>query len=253
MRFKTSGCLGDLLYQLPAIRGLTNKATIYLEPNVLDGPKKYRFTPEGIDKVLPLLRSQSWVEAADTWTGQAFDVDLDLFRHVCLDLRTTHLPAAICRTHGSTWPLDQCWLDNIEPDPNFRDVLFVARSARYRDRTVDYAPIKKRFHAVFVGTKEEYADMRRKCPIAYQPFTNFLHMARAFKAGRFVGNQSFPFALSESLKIDRCLEQSPDVPNVVPMGGTFRYFSTSAALDMFERPRYTVQPQPPSICVTANS
>jgi ADP-heptose:LPS heptosyltransferase len=44
-------------------------------------------------------------------------------------------------------------------------------------------------------------------------------MARVIRSARFfIGNQSFPFALAEALKVPRILEVCPQTPDVIPTG-----------------------------------
>jgi hypothetical protein len=53
-----------------------------------------------------------------------------------------------------------------------------------------------------------------------------LHMAEVIAGcDTFVGNQSFPFAIAEGLKVTRVLESYQGAPNVIPIGGkTYQFY-----------------------------
>jgi hypothetical protein len=49
--------------------------------------------------------------------------------------------------------------------------------------------------------------------------SNFLELARVIAGCKFfIGNQSFPFAVAEGLKVPRALELCFECPNVIPEG-----------------------------------
>jgi ADP-heptose:LPS heptosyltransferase len=53
----------------------------------------------------------------------------------------------------------------------------------------------------------------------YAECSDFLQLARVVKSARlFIGNQSFPYALAEALKVPRILEVCPLYPVVTPTG-----------------------------------
>ena len=52
-----------------------------------------------------------------------------------------------------------------------------------------------------------------------RPTKNFYDLARIIAGCKFfIGNQSFPFALAEGLKVKRVLELYFECPNVIPAG-----------------------------------
>lgn len=66
----------------------------------------------------------------------------------------------------------------------------------------------------------------------------FLELAEIIAVCKlFIGNQSFPFSIAEGLKIQRILELSTDIINVVPEGKggydvLFQYHFESLASDL---------------------
>jgi ADP-heptose:LPS heptosyltransferase len=116
----------------------------------------------------------------------------------------------------------------VAPDTDFADTIVIARSSRYRSPKISYRFLKYYPKLVFVGLPDEYEDFRQQVPEAvYHPVNNFLELARIIAGSRlFIGNQSFPFALAESLKVRRVLEvfyQSPNVMTEGPNGYAFCY------------------------------
>jgi ADP-heptose:LPS heptosyltransferase len=79
---------------------------------------------------------------------------------------------------------------------------------------------------MFVGVEAEYAEMRQQLPkLEYRPVQHFLELAQVIAGSRlFIGNQSFPFAIAEGLKVKRLLEiyhLSPNVNVEGPLGYDF--------------------------------
>lgn len=71
-----------------------------------------------------------------------------------------------------------------------------------------------------MGLKEEYEDMKKVIPtLKHRPIVDFLEFAQIIAGCKFfIGNQSFPFAVAEALKVKRALELCFECPNVIPEG-----------------------------------
>jgi ADP-heptose:LPS heptosyltransferase len=75
---------------------------------------------------------------------------------------------------------------------------------------------------------------------------DFLQLARVIKAARFfIGNQSFPYAVAEALKVPRILEVCPEVPDVIPTGGNTGEAFFQPNFEKLVR-RFWAQTAPPS-------
>jgi hypothetical protein len=62
--------------------------------------------------------------------------------------------------------------------------------------------------------------MKKAIPhLKYHSVNDFLEFAQIIAGCKFfIGNQSFPFAVAEALKIKRALEVCFECPNVIPEG-----------------------------------
>lgn len=226
--FKHSGNAGDIIYALPAIKHLAGGgASLRL---ALGTPisNKHLVHPLGhvmldqrmFDMLAPLLRAQAYIRELEVHQGEAVDFDLDVIRRAPIP----HDRLGISRWYGYFLgiapDLASPWL-SVEPDPAARGRVLLARSQRYRNRRLDFRFLSGLPDLAFVGLREEYEDMRRQLPkLEWLQVGDFHQLARLIAGCRlFIGNQSFPFALAEGLKVPRVLELYPLSPNVVPTGG----------------------------------
>jgi hypothetical protein len=62
--------------------------------------------------------------------------------------------------------------------------------------------------------------MKKSIPhLKYRGVNDFLEFARIIAGCKFfIGNQSFPYAVAEALKVNRALEVCFECPNVIPEG-----------------------------------
>ena len=228
--FTHSGNAGDIIYALPTvkkIRELTG-ASIHLylrlgKPAILT---HYNSHPVGnvmlnntmADMLLPLIRSQHFIEKCELYIDQDIDIDLDYFRAGIIPTRG-NIARWFSYITGVSPDLWKNWLE-IEPDINFSNSIIVARSGRYKNMAISYAFLNKYQPITFIGVESEYVDMRKYLPdIEWVKVTDFLQMARMIAGCKFfIGNQSFPYSIAEALKVPRILEVSFEVINVVPEG-----------------------------------
>lgn len=226
-RFVHSGNAGDIIYSLPAVLELSKagKADFYLRTEQ-PYDQEFAFHPTGgvmlNDKMVamlsPLLAYQPQIQRVEKYKGQPVDYDLD-------DFRRYHyfLGASIVRwyftVYGISHDTSKPWL-TAPKDEAYKNSIVIARSHRYRSPLIDYRFLKAYPNKIFIGVKEEYDDMKKMLPdLVFKPVTDFLEMATVINSCRlFIGNQSFPFAMAEALKVTRLLEVYYKTPNVVVEG-----------------------------------
>jgi hypothetical protein len=119
----------------------------------------------------------------------------------------------------SFFDLSQPWLD-IKPAPGLEGTIVIARSQRYRAPGIHYDFLNDYNDVRFVGIEAEYEEMRKQIRnVRYCPVNDFLEMAQIIAgSGLFIGNQSFPFSIAESIKTNRLLEWYFQTPNVSVQG-----------------------------------
>jgi len=226
--FKHSGNSGDIIYALPAALELSKKgkAHFYLQ---VDQQAEYSFNYHPLGNVMmsdkmigflaPLLLYQPQIEKVQAFHGEAVDYDLDAFRHYSFHLDRGSITRWYFNVFGISYDTSQPWL--IAPkDEQYAQNIVIARSHRYRSPLIDYSFLKQYPNKLFVGVQEEYEDMKKILPdLVFKPVKDFLEMATVINSCRlFIGNQSFPFALAEALKVKRLLEVYYKIPNVVVEG-----------------------------------
>lgn len=221
--FFHSGDLGDIIYSLPAIRGLGG-GTLFLGPHKPSPPFLCR---ERMDKkraglIIPLLKEQPYIhDVVFIDRQQKVDHDLNQFRlliygasmdgHKCwtlssLVLKAFSLPASLELTP---------WID-VKPLSHAPDVIF-SRSQRYHNPDFSWVRVYREYgkDAGFIGTKQEYDIFCSE--IGQVPFiktSDLLEVARYIAGSKlFVGNQSCPFAIAEAMKHPAILEWNVNSQN----------------------------------------
>lgn len=225
-----SGNAGDIIYALPTIKKiheLTGAATnLFFRLGRRVNLPNYNIHPLGgvmlnqkmADLLIPLIRSQPYINICEVYNGQTIDIDLDYFRS---GLIPTHGNIARWCSYvtGVSPDLWKQWLSAV-PDMDYADTVIIARSGRYFNRAIDYGFLNKYPKLVFLGIESEYQAIKQSLPgIPWVQVTDFLQMAQIIAGCKFfIGNQSFPYSLAEALKKPRILEVSFEVTNVMPEG-----------------------------------
>ncbi len=229
VHFKHFGLVGDIIYAIPAMKTLAGEKKIHLhlqinqkslyKKSMQHANKEKILTEKSVEMLAPLLLSQPGFASCDILTYQKIDYDLDEFRKFPFDYNTNHICRWYFHMYGITADLSKPWL-TVTPDASFSNEIVIARSFRYRAPGISYDFLKAYPNLTFVGLKDEYEDLKQTLPaLKYKGVTNFLELAQVIAGCKFfIGNQSFPFALAEALKVKRVLEVCFECPNVIPEG-----------------------------------
>ncbi len=229
VHFKHFGLIGDIIYAVPAMKALAGEKKIHLhlqinQKSLYKKSMKHAnqgkiLTEKSVAMIAPLLLAQPEFAVVDVLDDQPVDYDLDEFRNFPFDYNTNHICRWYFHMYGITADLGKPWL-RVTPDISFRNEIVIARSFRYRAPGISYDFLKQYPNITFVGLKEEYEDMRKAIPdLKHKSVSNFLEFAKIIAGCRFfIGNQSFPFAVAEALKVRRILEVCFECPNVIPEG-----------------------------------
>jgi hypothetical protein len=225
--FKHSGNCGDIIYSLPAVWELAKngKAAFYLQLNQRGRYNNYHplgnfmLNEKMVEMLRPLLLYQPLCKSCDIYKDNEVDYDLDEFRKLVQLQDRGNIARWYFYVYAVFPSLSDPWL--IAPkDPSMKDIILIARSHRYRNPHISYNFLQKYPNIRFVGTEEEFLDMKPSVPnLEYKPVKDFLEMAVLINSCKlFIGNQSFPFAIAEGLKVNRILEVYYQSPNVIVEG-----------------------------------
>lgn len=229
VHFKHFGLIGDIIYAIPAMKALAGEKKIHLhlqinqkslyKKSMQHANKGKILTEKSVEMLAPLLLAQPEFAVCDILTDQKIDYDLDEFRKYPFDYNTNHICRWYFHMYGITADLGKPWL-TVTPDLSFKNEIVIARSFRYRAPGISYDFLQAYPGITFVGLKEEYEDMKKAIPaLKHRPIADFLEFAQIIAGCRFfIGNQSFPFAVAEGLKVKRALELCFECPNVIPEG-----------------------------------
>jgi hypothetical protein len=226
-----SGNAGDIIYALPTLKQvhLLTGAPINLflrldKPLVLSGYKSHpmgnvKLNKKMAEMLIPLIRSQSYINSCDIHQVQPIHIDLDYFHSGNIPLKKGNIARWCSYLTGVSPELWKPWLA-VEPDRSYSETIVVARSERYRNHGINYGFLQNCNDIVFLGVESEYNDIRKAIPnIRWVKINDFTEMAGIIAGCKFfIGNQSFPFSLAEAMKVPRILETSFDIINVVPEG-----------------------------------
>jgi hypothetical protein len=227
--FKHGGNAGDLIYALPTAFALAQGKPIHLYlqegKEMFYGKKathplgKVMFNMKMINMLEPLLVQQPSIVSCQPFFDQQIDFDLDMFRQYPTNVHAGHIARWYFQVFAISADLGKPWL-TAPVDANYKDAIVIARSQRYRSPVITYKFLREYGRVVFVGIEEEYNEMKQMIPqLEYKPVNNFLELAATINGSKlFIGNQSFPFAIAEGLKVKRMLELYYKAPNVIPEG-----------------------------------
>lgn len=186
------------------------------------------------DLIVPLLKSQDYIEDAVVYNGQKVDIDFTVIRqHIFVNMPNQAIQqwlfiafpdiAADISKPWMTIPevdISNCKLqegDLILPVPELKDKVIVNFTERYRNENMDYFFLKNyKEQLIFSGTLKEYElfTQRWELDIPLLIVDNFLQLAYILKQSKFLlSNQSFQWNVCEAAKIPRLLELCAGAPN----------------------------------------
>ena len=227
LNFLHSGNLGDLIYSFAIIQELskTHKCNFYIQTNKKI-PIEYHKHPAGgyyidermLNLFLPLVKKQSFINKVEKYTNQEIDIDLDIFRTLPVNI-CFNSPRWYFHITGVQVDLSLPYLEITDHD-KIKNKIIIHRTFRHRNQFINYKFLKNYEELVFIGTKDEYLDLKKEIPnLELYECKNFLEMAQIIKSSKFfIGNQSIAYPMAEALKVPRLLEAEPLFPVVQPIG-----------------------------------
>ena len=210
--FKHSGQLGDIVYSLFTVKSIcgdSKKAIFYInlyQPIILNLTGN-TYVTYGVDKesykfIVPLIAAQPYIEKVLVYNGEVVDVDFD---YILFKVRYGIAPQKNIIEYFSNIDYSNInkWL-NLPSFNGFPNLNIFSRSRRYRNETLNYAEVAKKF--CFVGLRAEV-----DFDIPRIPVQNALQLANLLNhCNCFLGNQSLPYAIAWGLDVQpRALEIGP--------------------------------------------
>ena len=223
------GHLGDIINSLPVLQELSKSkdCNLYLQINKKipdhvvskDHPFGEVYLSEtSCLKMLPLLKSQKYLNKVEIFDGQNIDIDLNFFRDLPINFNIDSVRWYFHLT-GIFSDLSKNYI-TVESNKKFNNFIVIMRSLRRQNKFINYSFLKSYKNILFVGLKNEYDDLKNQITsLEYYDSKDFLELASIIKNAKFfIGNLSFGYALAEAIKIPRLLESGPNFPLVYPNG-----------------------------------
>lgn len=223
------GHLGDIINSLPVIQELskTKKCNLFIEKNKKipghvvskDHPSGGVFLEEkSIDKLIPLLKYQKFLNNVEVYKDQKIDIDLNFFRELPINF---NIDSVRWYSHltGCFPNLTNNYLE-VHKNSKFQNYVVIMRSLRRQNKQLDFSFLSNYKNLVFVGLKDEFDDLKGQINnLEFYDCKDFLELASIIRSSKlFIGNLSFGYAMAEALKVPRLLESAPNFPLVYPNG-----------------------------------
>jgi hypothetical protein len=204
-----SGNAGDIIYAMPTFKTF-GKVNLFLI-------KSQQTSIQIFEALIPLLKSQDYINDVEYFNGQRIDFDFDRFREIG-GVSNNSLPITFMNLYQRYFNLSNPWLT---VEQNTLSDIVISRTTRYPG-VLDYRKALSKFRdkCIFVGLDDEYENFVKNYGfLRFAPTKTLLESAKIISGAKFfLGNQSVNLAIAEGLKIPRFVETSQDCPNCIPIG-----------------------------------
>lgn len=213
LSFKHSGDLGDCGYSLCLIKALGG-GSLFLSQSTAT---RELMTPERAAFLLPLIRSQSYINHADVWRGQAVAYNLDYFREYwskTVSDRGFNDGTTLAEWHCLAFGVDPIVTEKpwLEIEPHEVAPVVINRTERYHGHSFPWKRVVERYKgkAVFVGLPDEHQKFTAEFgKIPHYKVKDCLELGQVISGCKlFIGNPSLPESICEGLKKQKILEVS---------------------------------------------
>ena len=167
LNFLHSGHAADIVNVLPVIKELSknHECNFYI---TIDKPltKYYHKHPANnvfVNKKIynmlePLLSSQKYINKVEKFSGQNIDINFDIIREMPINLLFDNTKYSFCIT-GIQPNLSDSYIE-VDLHDQIKKKIVIQRTFRYRNHFINYKFLNDYENLLFVGTKEEFSDMK---------------------------------------------------------------------------------------------
>jgi hypothetical protein len=224
-KFYHSGDLGDLMYSLSTIKALGG-GTLVLSQDYNGMEIREPMTATKIEQVKKLLQTQDYIVSVEHAPTKPADIDYDLnnARQPFIDWGNGKLsPEEIKVLRFATLTSHYEHLVDIKDTdkqpyyiPKSKLVLpnkpiVINRTARYNNPLFPWQQIMDDYRSkiIYVGLPAEYAEFSKQYgSVDYHICNNYTNIMEVIAGAKlFIGNQSFPYAIAESMK-QNCIQET---------------------------------------------
>ena len=229
LSFLHYGHLGDIIDSLSTVKEIAKKkkCNFYIQKNKTIpshlSSKEHPFgnnylSEKSINKILPLLKNQNYLNKVELYDNQNIDIDLNFFRELPYNFNMDSVRWYFHLVGVFSNPVES-WIQTND-ESKFKNYIVILRSLRRQNKYINYSFLEKYKNIVFIGFKNEFDDLKKQIKnLEFYDCKDFLELATIIKhAKMFIGNLSFGYSLAEGIKVPRLLESFPNFPLVYPSG-----------------------------------
>jgi len=218
--FISGGYLGDFIHSLFAVKHickkLGTKAELYITDDHSFGGDIFRNGLKNTyEELCSIITKQDYIHSFNIYKGQRESkdlVNLNVFRQHP-NLYKTTWTKIMCDTFELDVPNDYAWINFEYKNITLKDYVVIHRS----NKSVRYDPLfnwdklfREEKNFILMGSDDEYDMFPYKDKvIRWGNLTLFENFTLISSCKKFIGNQSSPFAIANSLDVPRILEVSP--------------------------------------------
>jgi hypothetical protein len=233
MNYYAGGKMGDFIHSLMVCKynyeQFGEKANIFLSNTGHEFEYDLEFT---FKELLPLMKSQIFVNSFSIHNNETIDIDLTTWRNSSLLYQTNWL-----EIYSNTYlaniklPTEYKWI-TVQPDISYSNSLMINRSLKTTDdaKLYVYDDLISKYDDVYFicfDVKQYY-----QFPLHYKTkllLVNNLYdfFTKLASCNFFIGNQSGPFAWASAMNIPRAVEllNIPDRQHYINDSNYYEYFS----------------------------
>lgn len=242
IRIKSSQPCGDMISMMPSLRQLYKttgkRIMVYQALNVVgeghpgihqaftnESGQSIMMSEQTWKNLMPLLKTQEYIEDAKEYVGQEVDYDMDEIR---LKTFCNQNVGSLNRSLWYAFPEMACDLSEVSLEVegelviDYSQKVIINFTPRFRNHFVNYYYLKDyQDKLLFAGLEKERREFCDKwlLDIPLLETDDFYELAVAMKSCKFfMSNQTSFFQIAENLKIPRLLETCKELPHVIPMG-----------------------------------
>ena len=232
LSFLHSGHLGDIVDSLSIIKELskTHQCKFYIEANKIINVKynkhpagKVFLTDKMVNMLLPLLKSQNYIDHVDAYSNQKIDIDLNLFQELAMNLglRSIKWYSHVTGVHVN---LSIPYL-LVDSHKEIKNKVVILRTNRRNNDLINYKFLEKYKNLLFVGLNDEYNILKKEVPnLEFYDCKHFLEMAEIIKSSKFfLGNPGLGNTIAEGLKVPKLIESVSEFTAFYSNGDSYEF------------------------------
>ena len=113
-----------------------------------------------VNKLIPLLKKQSYLSSVEFFNANKIDIDLNFFREMPINLNIDSVRwySHLVGLHPS---LKDAYIENIPEVEKYNNTIVIMRSLRRQNSLINFNFLNSYKNVLFVGLENEYQDLNK--------------------------------------------------------------------------------------------